>query len=118
MAASRSSRRRTDVVPVEPPVESPGRFCFGDLDESALDLLSDYLGHPTRRERPWTWDRHFGVCGQGCPCCRYANPEDVWGVCPFCPTHFALKAASRAMNGFVRRHMSTGKVLAVDPGPD
>ncbi len=116
MAADPRRRRRTDVEPLEPPVERPGRFRFEDLD-FGLDMLARCLCHPVSRRVGWSSWRHFGLCGQSCPCCRYAA-GDAFGVCKFCPTTFAMRAASRAMKEFVGRHMSKGMLLARDPGPD
>ena len=35
--------------------------------------------HPTC----WSADKHYGQCGQSCPCCR-AEIGDNWGACMVC----------------------------------
>ena len=32
----------------------------------------------------WTPSKHYGMCGQSCPCCRAEIEETPFGVCPIC----------------------------------
>ena len=35
----------------------------------------------------WTEEKHYGQCGQSCPCCR-AAVGDTFGACPICIIKF------------------------------
>ena len=40
----------------------------------------EQICHPTN----WTPEKHYGACGQSCPCCRARIEESPFGVCTIC----------------------------------
>ena len=53
-----------------------------------------YVGHDSdwRPLMPW---RHYGNCGQNCPCCRAANDEDWPSGCGHCLDLWYLSLADK-----------------------
>ena len=81
--------------------------------------IVSYLGtHNPKRHHPlvkWTKEKHWlckfpgqkngelvSQCGQNCPCCRAANPEDEAGCCEECNNMIALRAVSKWFGHLVR----------------
>ena len=63
-----------------------------NLADQLRALIVAFLGqHPPW----WTRERHWGACGQNCPCCRAENPEDWWSGCELCIDKYVLAAADR-----------------------
>ena len=51
-----------------------------DADQDATEHASAPFVHP----EGWNAQRHYGFCGQSCPCCRSQNAEDWLGTCSVC----------------------------------
>jgi hypothetical protein len=49
----------------------------------------------------WTRARHFGICGQGCGCCRARNPEDGPGSCALCQAEARVAMVNTECNRIV-----------------
>ena len=67
-----------------------------DTQELARQIFEGALAHPASKDNSkWTPGKHFGACGQSCPCCREALKE-CFGGCEFCANTAALGFASLA----------------------
>ena len=62
-------------------------------------FISEHVG---QHEERWTAKRHYGFCGQSCPCCRAANKEDWPSGCKICVDSWYLAGASRAWAAAVK----------------
>ena len=51
----------------------------------------------------WTAQKHFGLCGQSCPCCRQEVGAEM-GICEECEDLWVLKTVSRAMRVALRSY--------------
>ena len=43
-------------------------------------MLNETKSHP----KGWTPGKHYGQCGQSCPCCRAIIEDVPFGVCEIC----------------------------------
>ena len=72
-----------------------------------LHLAASPFGTPFSFFHPRTWskEKHYGRCGQSCPCCRWQlwveTGFDPFGVCELCETAAELQSVSAAIDAFL-----------------
>ena len=73
------------------------------VNPRSLTALSDAVANPllaflVSHAEPWQMTKHWGLCGQNCPCCRAANDEDYPTGCRTCREGFAAARLSRGIH--------------------
>ena len=94
------------------------RNVFGQVLHRRLAApLNDADAERLRSELPMPWStvEHWNVCGQSCPCCRYAV-GDLVGTCGACGAAVQSLRTACTIASFVRESQSKREVISLLTG--
>ena len=97
----------------------------GDTEGAGhMDAVRVVFGHVLHRRLArecnvtvavWSGTEHWGLCGQSCPCCRFAA-GDVFGSCDACDAAAQSLRAACTIASFIREEQSKREVVAALTG--